>query len=89
MLLLIPILLPILVGCSLPLLRIKNRSAKLLLIFLTLAVSAGATLAAASQETLSLTVLSINEPLPLAFRLDSIGKIFSNFNALLWLLIGV
>ena len=89
MLLLIPILLPILVGCSLPLLRIKNRSAKLLLIFLTLAVSAGATLAAASQETLSLTVLSINEPLTLAFRLDSIGKIFSIFNALLWLLIGV
>lgn len=96
MLLLIPILLPILVGCSLPLLRIKNRSSKLLLIFLTLAVTAGATLAAAlsapaaaSQDALSLTVLSINEPLTLAFRLDSIGKIFSIFNALLWLLIGV
>lgn len=89
MLLLIPILLPILVGCSLPLLRIKNRSSKLLLIFLTLAVSAGATLAAASQDALSLTVLSINEPLTIAFRLDSLGKIFAIFNALLWLLIGV
>ena len=89
MLLLISILLPILVGALLPVLRIKNRSSKLLLIFLTLAITAATTCAAAAQDTLSLTVLSISEPLTLAFRLDSIGKIFSIFNAVLWLLIGL
>ena len=89
MLLLIPILLPIIVGAFLPVLRIKNRPSKLLLIFLTLAVTAGCTLAAAAQNVLSLTVLSISEPLTIAFRLDSVGKIFSIFNSLLWLLTGL
>lgn len=89
MLLLIPILLPILIGALLPVLRIRNRSSKLMLIFLTLAVSAGCTIAAAMQEAPSLTVLSISEPLTIAFSLDSIGKIFSVFSSLLWLLIGV
>lgn len=90
MLLLIPILLPLIVGALLPVLRIKNRASKLLLIFLTLALTTGTTLSAAlAPETLSLTILSISEPLTIAFRLDSLGKIFALLNAFLWLLIGL
>ncbi len=89
MLLLIPILLPIIVGALLPVLRIQNRSSKLMLIFLTLAVSAGCTLAAAISGAPSLTILSISKPLTIAFKLDSLGKIFSVLNAVLWLLIGL
>lgn len=89
MLLFIPILLPIVVGALLPVLRIRNRASKLTLIFLTLAVSAGCTLAAAFQDAPAFTVLSITDALTLAFRLDSIGKLFSIFSSLLWLLIGV
>jgi len=89
MLLLIPILLPIIVGALLPVLRIKKRSSKLMLIFLTLAVSAGCTLAAAISGAPAFTVLSISEPLTLAFKLDSLGKIFAVLNAVLWLLIGL
>ena len=89
MLLLIPILLPLIVGALLPVLRIKNRSSKLLLIFLTLAITAGTTLAAALSGAPALTILSISEPLTIAFRLDSLGKIFALLNAVLWLLIGL
>ena len=84
MLLLIPILLPLIVGALLPVLRIKNRASKLLLIFLTLALTTGTTLSAAlAPETLSLTILSISEPLTIAFRLDSPGKIVALLNAFL------
>ena len=89
MLLLIPILLPIIVGALLPAVHIKNRSFKLMLIFLTLALTAGCTLASALSGASAFTVLSISEPLTIAFKLDSLGKIFAVLNALLWLLIGL
>lgn len=89
MILLVPILLPVAVGVLLPLLRLKNRSAKLTLIFLTLAVSASCTLAAACQNAPSATLLSLTDTLTVCFSLDALGKVFAVFSSLLWLCIGV
>lgn len=89
MILLIPILLPLIVGALLPVLRIQNRSAKLSLIFLTLAISAGCTLAAAFQTSPSLTLFSFTDTLTVQFSLDALGKVFALFSSLLWLAIGV
>ena len=89
MILLIPILLPLIVGALLPVLRIQNRSAKLSLIFLTLAISAGCTLAAAFQTSPSVTLFSFTDTLTVQFSLDALGKVFALFSSLLWLAIGV
>lgn len=89
MILLIPILLPLIVGALLPVLRIQNRSAKLSLIFLTLAISAGCTLAAAFQASPSVTLFSFTDTLTVQFSLDALGKVFALFSSLLWLAIGV
>lgn len=89
MLLLIPILLPLLVGALLPVLHVKNRTAKLTLIFITLAATALCTLMAAAGGDLTLTLFSFTDALSVQFSLDATGKIFASFSCLLWLCIGV
>lgn len=87
--LLIPIFLPLLMGLLLPVLPFKNRTLKLSIVFLTLALTAGSVITAALQPPCSITLFSFSEDLAAVFSIDATGKIFAVFSALLWLLIGL
>lgn len=90
MLLLIAIFLPLIVGVLLPVLPLKQRTYKLSLIFLTLALTAGLVLTAALQQNqTTITLFSFSETLSVRFHLDAVGTIFSLFSAFLWLCIGL
>ncbi|MCI8633513.1 MAG: proton-conducting membrane transporter [Lachnospiraceae bacterium] len=90
MLLLIAIFLPLMAGALLPVLRFKNRTLKLSLIFFTLAATAGLVLAAALQASApAVTLLSFSDTLSVRFHLDEAGRIFALFSAFLWLCIGL
>lgn len=88
-LLLIAIFLPFVAGVLLPLLRLKQRTAKLAFVSAVLVIEAALTIALACMDEVSATVLTIAPELVVAFRTDGISRIFSLIASLLWLPVGV
>lgn len=79
------VLLPILLGALLPLWRFKSGRARGVYVMATvLPVSALSMASILSGDTARETLFHITETLPIAFKLDGVGRVFAAIIALLW-----
>lgn len=83
------IFLPMVAGIALPILKIKNRKAKLSLITAILLFELAAAVILALQADFSFCLLNISEDLRLSFALDPLARMFSLIAAGLWLPVGI
>ena len=82
------LLLPIVAGLLLPMLKIKNRTVKLSIVFAVLLIEAGLCTIVSVKGFEPFTLLSMTETLKIGFAVDRISKIFMTIAAYGFLLVG-
>ncbi|MCD7830477.1 MAG: proton-conducting membrane transporter [Clostridiales bacterium] len=89
--LLIPVLLPIVVGVLLMVFPPRQRNVMLGIVFAALAVDLGLAIWVALQpeDALRLTLVTVTEGLTFYFQVDTVSKLFSVLVAFVWLLAGL
>lgn len=89
MAIILPILLPIIAGLLIPLLKLKNRTARCITVFIATAAAFAAVIFAAFNPSEAFTVVKVTNSLSISFFSDEMSVIFAVLISFVWMLTGI